>query len=265
MTWRGGVNFQRAVFHSSSPGLPPSLKLRRAGTAEPRRSLGVDGTRRSSIPETYVIEPRSAFAGDDAENVARIRVIASHPAERKAPPDDRLREAIHRAAQKEMDCFVASAPRNDVERDAVLHSRGVMRPRLCIIVVPRRKRGSRECRVRAAPAVSCARCTKKNAHEHTGSAEHPAFPAQWFYGLCRALPGDEFVLSPSLRIMADRARLGRFRLRQLDTSNGCQDHTVLPYATAPFVCAPLLAHGKPALRSPCAPTLPRPPHPIPRS
>jgi hypothetical protein len=31
----------------------------------------------------------------------------------------------------------------------------------------------------------------------TGTPEHPAFPAQWFYGLCRALPGDEFVLSPS--------------------------------------------------------------------
>jgi hypothetical protein len=37
-------------------------------------------------------------------------------------------------------------------------------------------RGRRECRVRAAPAVSCAKCTKKCAHEHTGSAEtlrHP--------------------------------------------------------------------------------------------
>src|SRR6266545_3677343 len=34
-----------------------------------------------------------------------------------------------------------------------------------------RKRGCRECRMRAAPAVSCARCTKKCAHEHTGSAE----------------------------------------------------------------------------------------------
>ena len=32
-------------------------------------------------------------------------------------------------------------------------------------------RGRREDRVRAAPAVSCAKCTKKNAHEHTGSAE----------------------------------------------------------------------------------------------
>jgi hypothetical protein len=32
-------------------------------------------------------------------------------------------------------------------------------------------RGRRECRVRAAPAVSCANCTRKCAHEHTGSAE----------------------------------------------------------------------------------------------
>src|SRR5258707_2783371 len=32
-------------------------------------------------------------------------------------------------------------------------------------------RGRREDRVRAAPAVSRAVCTKQNAHEHTGSAE----------------------------------------------------------------------------------------------
>ena len=25
-----------------------------------------------------------------------------------------------------------------------------------------------------------------------GSGEHPTFPAQWLYGLCRDLPGDEF-------------------------------------------------------------------------
>jgi hypothetical protein len=42
---------------------------------------------------------------------------------------------------------------------------------------------------------------QKKAHEcshhgHTGN--RPAFPAQWFYGVLRALPGDEFVLSPSL-------------------------------------------------------------------
>jgi hypothetical protein len=33
---------------------------------------------------------------------------------------------------------------------------------------------------------------------YRSSGEHPAFPAQWFDGLWRALPGDEFLLPPSL-------------------------------------------------------------------
>jgi hypothetical protein len=47
-------------------------------------------------------------------------------------------------------------------------------PEVCKNILPRR--GSRECRVRAAPAVSCAKLCEKGAHEHTGSAEtlrHP--------------------------------------------------------------------------------------------
>ena len=39
---------------------------------------------------------------------------------------------------------------------------------------------------------------QRSAHESNRyRRSNPAFPAQWFYGLCRALPGDEFVLSPS--------------------------------------------------------------------
>ena len=84
-----------------------------------------------------------------------------------------------------------------------------------------------------------ARCTrglvckmrKKRTRAYRYRRNTPAFPAQWLYGLCRALPGDEFVLSPSLPdlrlIEPGRVRIS---LRQLDTSNGCQDHTVLPYA-----------------------------------
>ena len=43
-----------------------------------------------------------------------------------------------------------------------------------------------------------------NVHEEVRTRAYryswstPAFPAQWFDGLCRALPGDEFVLPPSL-------------------------------------------------------------------
>ena len=62
-----------------------------------------------------------------------------------------------------------------------------------------------------------------------------------------------------------RTRSGRRILRGLDTSNGCQDHTTWPYASAPFVCVPSL---RSRARSPpcddvCAPnaaasTAPRP-------
>jgi hypothetical protein len=92
------------------------------------------------------------------------------------------------------------------------------------------------------PGARCTRSPCAEGRKHTvvttGSPEHPAFPAQWFYDLYRALPGDEFVLSPSLtneRFIG--ARLGFANLRQLDTSNGCQDHTALPSASAPFVYA----------------------------
>src|ERR1043165_878031 len=50
-------------------------------------------------------------------------------------------------------------------------------------------RGRRECRMRAAPAVSCAVCTKVVHMSIQGSGEHPTFPAQWLYGLWRDLPG----------------------------------------------------------------------------
>jgi hypothetical protein len=49
--------------------------------------------------------------------------------------------------------------------------------------------GSRECRMRAAPAVSCAKALEKAHTSIQGSGEHPTFPAQWLYGLYRALPG----------------------------------------------------------------------------
>src|SRR5207302_3045869 len=106
-------------------------------------------------------------------------------------------------------------------------------PEVCSYIVPRNRRGSRECRVHAAPAVSCAVVHKEmRTRAYRFSGGNPAFPAQWFYGLCRALPGDEFVLvTVAAGLMAIPIRLDRISHRQLGTSNGCRDHTVLPYAT----------------------------------
>jgi hypothetical protein len=99
-----------------------------------------------------------------------------------------------------------------------------------------------------------ARCTRglvckivrRNAHEHTGSAEalrHSLRDGFTAYG----------VLSPATNSSCHRrwrisgfAKPGwaRENLRQLDTSNGCQNHTLLPYASAPFVLREgLFTHG----------------------
>jgi hypothetical protein len=103
-----------------------------------------------------------------------------------------------------------------------------------------------------------ARCTRglvckivrRDAHEHTGSAEAIRHSLRNGFTAYAALPGDEFVLSP---LPADLwlawARLSPTCLRRLDTSNGCQDHTVLPYALAPFVLRAVARSRKTALRT----------------
>src|SRR3954451_10234838 len=68
-----------------------------------------------------------------------------------------------------------------------------------------------------------------------------------------------FVLSPATNSSCHRHRrikvclspVGPTCLRQLDTSNGCQDHTASPSAATSFVSAPQIAHKvQLALRSP---------------
>src|SRR5258708_23159464 len=68
-------------------------------------------------------------------------------------------------------------------------------PELCVSLSL--KRGSRECRMRAAPAVSCAKYVqRKRTRAYRFSGGNPTFPAQWLYGLLRALPGESgFVVS----------------------------------------------------------------------
>ena len=79
------------------------------------------------------------------------------------------------------------------------HSRGMICPKFCRSFRPPQFRGRRECRMRAAPAVSCATCTKNMHMSIQGSGEHPTFPAQWLYGLWRALPGEQlFCLRSAL-------------------------------------------------------------------
>jgi hypothetical protein len=51
--------------------------------------------------------------------------------------------------------------------------------------------------MRPQPRVQMKKAHERSHHGHTGII--PAFPAQWFYGLLRALPGDQACLTPSPR------------------------------------------------------------------
>jgi hypothetical protein len=162
---------------------------------KPRRSLGVAGTGRSSIPGTARLEPRSCGVLDR--------------------PLSRATTASVTLAFKHAFTF------------SRLDARGLTERR------PSSMRGSRECRVRAAPAVSCAICTKKSAHEHTGSAEAVRHSLRNGFTAYTVLsPATNSSCHRRCRLDGWSIRSDRIRRRQLGTSNGCRDHTVLPYAAA---------------------------------
>ena len=103
------------------------------------------------------------------------------------------------------------------------------------------KRGRREDRVRAAPAVSCAKVTnKKRTRAYRFSGSSPAFPAQWFYGLSSCSPRRDQGLFVTV---AARKRELPANLTHLPL--GRQDHTTLPYASAALVSRSISVHRSP--------------------
>ena len=101
------------------------------------------------------------------------------------------------------------------------HSRGMVCPSFANSLSLSQKRGRRECRVRAAPAVSCAKVRKNGAHEHTGerrTLRHPLRNGFTAY----------FVLSPvsGLVVTVTCEKLPA----SLTPASRRQDHTTSPYA-----------------------------------
>ncbi len=124
------------------------------------------------------------------------------------------------------------APRNDGAPipDTASQSRGAARPSCALIVRPENG-GRGECRVLNAPAASCV--IKKQTHERshhrsTGFTRHSR--TRWFTAY--------FVLSPATnsschrhpRIKVSLMPGWATSLRELDTSNGCQNDTSSPSA-----------------------------------
>ena len=128
---------------------------------------------------------------------------------------------------------------------------------------PPKCRGRREGR---APAGTrgplCANCAGSDAQRHTGEAKHPAFPAQWVYGLCRALLGERCTIAPVASRMNDGANpVGPQRHRKpWRTGPGRQDHTILPYAGCTRRVRAAFAHGVTRPANACTRCRPRPPH-----
>ena len=136
-------------------------------------------------------------------------------------PDDRLREAIHLSTRGTMDCFVAFAPRNDVQMRLRIPA-ALSRPS-CASMCP-----SEESRAQGKPGACCTRslaCKVEKAHERSHYRFSQTFrlsPREWLYGLLRALPGGAGLLSPS---PADNSA-------NLTPASRRQDHTTWPYALA---------------------------------
>src|SRR5215208_4203222 len=108
------------------------------------------------------------------------------------------------------------------------------------------------------PGAQCTRSLACKSETSTRASSpkvhriHPAFPHAMVLTAY-------FVLSPATNSSCHRHRrikvclspVGPTCLHQLDTSNGCQDHTALPSAATSFVSAPQIAHKvQLALRSP---------------
>ena len=138
-------------------------------------------------------------------------------------------------------------------------------PELCKDNVPRKTEGAGKagCPMHPQPRTQT---KKRTSIVTTGSPQRSGLPCAMVLTAYSALSSaTNSSCHRHLRIKVCPSPVGPTRLRKLDISNGCQDHTVLPSASAPFVHALCFAHGKPALQNATRSTPPRPPHPTQRS
>ena len=104
---------------------------------------------------------------------------------------------------------------------------------VCRKLALQNRRGRREDRVRAAPAVSCAIAHRKRAHEHTGpaGASRPSLRSGFTA---------YFVLSPVNGFLA--TVIMRILPHHLTPAPRHQDHTTSPYASRALVLHTLCVH-----------------------
>jgi hypothetical protein len=169
-----------------------------------------------------------------------------------------LRGACHRAAL----CADPLA-RNDVastEYDSAISRRAA--PELSMTSPPQQEEGAGNAGCLLHPRSRVQMCAKETHTSIQVQSEHPGIPCAMVLRLIPRSPRRRIRLASVADGLKDCLNpVGSTRLRQLDTSNGCQDHTALPYAASrlrlkasPGIGAGRLhavfAHGpKPALRT----------------
>src|SRR3954453_9785671 len=122
-------------------------------------------------------------------------VIASGAKQSRIPPRGRL-DCFAALAMTEYEAVAPLCQLAFRIADTPSRSRGTFRPSFASSLLPLVQEGAGKAGCRLAPAVRCAKSTRrKTAQQHTGVANHSAFPARWLDGLCRALPGAEFPLA----------------------------------------------------------------------
>src|SRR5262245_29749157 len=103
------------------------------------------------------------------------------------------------------------------EGDVRSHSRGMMCPSFALAVALEGEGAGNAGRYDRTRSLAYE--GRKYASSHHRYAELPAYPAQWFYGLCRALPGVPGFVATVAR---------KSSLASLIPASGDQDHTALP-------------------------------------
>src|SRR5256885_1450481 len=108
--------------------------------------------------------------------------------------------------------------------DMRFRSRGMFCPRFSNSFAPLKREGAGNAGCALHPRSRVPKCVKKAHTSIQGSGNTPTSPAQWLYGLLRALPGERAFLPPS--------PLRRLLLKNLAPASRRQDHTTSPYALA---------------------------------
>jgi hypothetical protein len=114
--------------------------------------------------------------------------------------------------KERLDCFASLAMTAVIDArsmattaDMISRSRGMNCPRFAssFTLFENRAQGRPGGRCTRGLVCNCAKKTRTRAYRSSG--EHPAFPAQWFYGVLRALPGVRIPLATVVSGLTDGA------------------------------------------------------------